>query len=579
MGHDAGRAAYPEIELPQSAYWGRGRSVKAETERTEVIQGDKEVLAAVTGFFKKARTRLDFSISYVGPRTGAGLVDALTEARKRGVRCRMVTEVTKENAKAVRAAVTFLEVRHVAGLTANSWAVTDDEYASSLAVGEFRPSLPIIYSNTHSLVAEHQSIFEALWSRGEAVQERLKSLGKGSGLPEFEIIRDTKRIRELYISLIEGARSRVHLLLPTAAAFRRDDEIGVIDALESAAARGVKVRILTPLDQWVLTRLPSSKSQSRARTILYRPIPPADTPETVTVLVVDQSASLTIDERDSTKSDFGEAVGVALVATSEPRVRQNIRFFERSWMESELREAEKSAKELEQTSRRRAELMQDILTHDIRNFNQVARLNAELLGEVLKDRESTKRVSAILRAVDGSTRLIERTKKLGSIMAAGEVKVHSVNLRSSFDRSLNLVRKGNPSARIQVESNLSGDVLADELLDEVFVNLLSNSVKYTEGNRVRVRVIQEAVESPNRPHGNQMEYWKISISDWGRGIPEITRASVFKRYLETAKGSGLGLSIVYALVTERYHGRVEMKDRVDGDYAKGTTVELWLPKA
>ena len=53
---------------------------------------------------------------------------------------------------------------------------------------------------------------------------------------------------------------------------------------------------------------------------------------------------------------------------------------------------------------------------------------------------------------------------------------------------------------------------------------------------------------------------------------------MFRRYLETAKGSGLGLSIVYALITERYGGAFVLKDRVEGDLTKGTTAEILLLK-
>jgi hypothetical protein len=30
------------------------------------------------------------------------------------------------------------------------------------------------------------------------------------------------------------------------------------------------------------------------------------------------------------------------------------------------------------------------------------------------------------------------------------------------------------------------------------------------------------------------------------------------------------------LIVERYKGKIEIKDRVPGDYKKGTTVEIWL---
>jgi signal transduction histidine kinase len=49
--------------------------------------------------------------------------------------------------------------------------------------------------------------------------------------------------------------------------------------------------------------------------------------------------------------------------------------------------------------------------------------------------------------------------------------------------------------------------------------------------------------------------------------------------LKTAKGSGLGMSIVHALVVDRYRGKIEVKNTVSDDYRKGTMVEILLKKA
>jgi signal transduction histidine kinase len=57
------------------------------------------------------------------------------------------------------------------------------------------------------------------------------------------------------------------------------------------------------------------------------------------------------------------------------------------------------------------------------------------------------------------------------------------------------------------------------------------------------------------------------------------KEKIFTRYLGTASGAGLGLSIVHALVVERYSGKVAITDRVEGDYTEGTKVEVWLLKA
>jgi signal transduction histidine kinase len=77
----------------------------------------------------------------------------------------------------------------------------------------------------------------------------------------------------------------------------------------------------------------------------------------------------------------------------------------------------------------------------------------------------------------------------------------------------------------------------------------------------------------------EKHYYKIAFTDHGRGIPDQVKPRVFTRYLETVRGSGLGLSIVYALVVDRYSGKVEVRNRVEGDYRQGTVIEVWLHKA
>jgi signal transduction histidine kinase len=96
-------------------------------------------------------------------------------------------------------------------------------------------------------------------------------------------------------------------------------------------------------------------------------------------------------------------------------------------------------------------------------------------------------------------------------------------------------------------------------------------VKHSNSNKVDIEV--RAIEREQSP------LLEISISDDGPGIPDEVKPTLFARYLESAKGSGLGMSIVHALVVERFKGEVEILNRVPGDYTRGTTVKIWLPKS
>src|SRR5207244_653686 len=161
------------------------------------------------------------------------------------------------------------------------------------------------------------------------------------------------------------------------------------------------------------------------------------------------------------------------------------------------------------------------------------------------------------------------------------IEIYPVDLERSLQTSVALIMRSHPqrSINLSASSVKSGArVLADNLLEEAFTNILSNSVNYTETDEVPVEVMVEETEGTIL-EGKKMPYWKITFTDHGKGIPDKMKDKIFTRYLNTASGAGLGLSIVYALVVERYSGKVAITDRVKGDYTKGTRVEVWLPKA
>jgi signal transduction histidine kinase len=116
------------------------------------------------------------------------------------------------------------------------------------------------------------------------------------------------------------------------------------------------------------------------------------------------------------------------------------------------------------------------------------------------------------------------------------------------------------------------NVIAEDLLEEIFVNLFSNSIKYTDSSEVKIDVLIRDYFI------GEVKYWMITVSDYGKGIPDLMKKDLFERFYSKAKGSGLGLSIVRTLV-ERYRGKVWVGDRVYEDYSKGTTFGMIFPAA
>jgi signal transduction histidine kinase len=111
---------------------------------------------------------------------------------------------------------------------------------------------------------------------------------------------------------------------------------------------------------------------------------------------------------------------------------------------------------------------------------------------------------------------------------------------------------------------------ANELLHDVFANLLNNAVKYT-GARKEIVVNLDVVEDDGG------RYCQVTVEDDGRGIPDDLKERVFNRMNNgTARGVGLGLYLVTTLV-DSYGGRVWVEDRVQGDHAQGARFVAILP--
>jgi two-component system phosphate regulon sensor histidine kinase PhoR len=108
----------------------------------------------------------------------------------------------------------------------------------------------------------------------------------------------------------------------------------------------------------------------------------------------------------------------------------------------------------------------------------------------------------------------------------------------------------------------------EDLLRELFINLIDNSVKYTPpGGKILV----------GSCHGKDGTV--IYVKDTGFGIPAESLSRIFERFYRVDKGrsremggTGLGLSIVKHIV-ERHGGRVT----VESEFGKGSQFTVTMP--
>jgi PAS domain S-box-containing protein len=136
---------------------------------------------------------------------------------------------------------------------------------------------------------------------------------------------------------------------------------------------------------------------------------------------------------------------------------------------------------------------------------------------------------------------------------------------------------------IILETEIRGDtfpIYADPgQVEQVLINLTVNAKDaMPEGGRLSIRA--ENVHIPdskgsNKPNLAPGDYVVISVSDTGHGIPEEIADHIFDPFFSTkslGRGTGLGLSTVYGIVTQS-QGTVKVRS----EPGAGATFEVYFP--
>jgi PAS domain S-box-containing protein len=223
-----------------------------------------------------------------------------------------------------------------------------------------------------------------------------------------------------------------------------------------------------------------------------------------------------------------------------------------------------------------AELYVDLMGHDINNMNMVALGYLEMADDKLRsegklDIGDEQLLQKSVENVKSSSTLIDNVRKLQR-EKAGEYKLRAIDitevLSSVRDQYLNV-----PGREVKISLNIQCQcsVIANDLLRDIFSNLVGNSVKHSSGP-LTVNIDMSCLVE------GETNYCRVAVEDNGPGIPDAQKALVFDRANAGKKlrGKGLGLYIVNTLVSD-FHGRVWAEDRVPGDHTKGARFVVMLP--
>jgi PAS domain S-box-containing protein len=232
-----------------------------------------------------------------------------------------------------------------------------------------------------------------------------------------------------------------------------------------------------------------------------------------------------------------------------------------------------------QDANKEIELLNDLMFHDINNYNFATLNYIETVAKSGTVPDSTKGyLDKSLHLIRQNAKLIENVKKLTKIGVMDADDLAAINLADSLAKIVSGLEHSTVDKTLNIDLRLpegGAYVLANPLIDELFVNLLSNAVKYDPHDEVEIDVECTKVLEEGQA------CWKVCISDRGYGIPDEKKKMLFQKYLRlkpdsNVPGTGLGLSIVKALV-EKFSGNIWVEDRVTGHSDQGARFCVEIP--
>jgi len=210
-----------------------------------------------------------------------------------------------------------------------------------------------------------------------------------------------------------------------------------------------------------------------------------------------------------------------------------------------------------------------IVSHDLkaplRGINELSNWISEDYSDVL-DKEGKENLGLLRERTERMNSMIQGILEYSRV-GRTELEAEKIDLNNLVEGVIDLLAPPD-NIKITIEDKLPEYSANRTRLSELFQNLISNAIKYTDKPEgiIKINCTDE---------GNE---WKFGVSDNGPGIEEKHFEKIFKIFqilgsVPSEKSTGIGLTIVKKII-DMYKGRIWIESSV----GKGTTFYFTLPK-
>ena len=188
------------------------------------------------------------------------------------------------------------------------------------------------------------------------------------------------------------------------------------------------------------------------------------------------------------------------------------------------------------------------------------------------EQDYTRYLKIILNHSQRLNHLIGALEQLIQLESTAQLELQNINLSTFFDNISLILEPEIQEKGLNLEINLDPAIprlVCDPFrLEQVFINLVQNSLRYTDKGYISIK---------SRKEENKVIF---EVSDTGTGIAPEHLDRIFERFYvadpsrsRSRNGTGLGLAIVKHIVL-LHHGEIT----VSSTLGEGTTFKITLPQ-
>ena len=586
------------------------------SERTEIWYGVDNIISRSLEVLSRMQTTYDLCLDSTGVSPILEIEPikkAYFELKNRGVKIRIITEITTQNISYCKEIMNIGDVRHLEGIKGNFVIADGAKYAGIANTHDGK--LPqLISSNVMAFVEQQQYFFEMLWDKAIPAKKRIREIEEGRSPEKLEIIEDTQKSISRAFDIMNRTQKELLVLFATPRTFSLALLGEAASIYRKISENGVDIKLLVP--RGTVDHIEENEQMAKVGQIspsINLRFTEVDLNTRITIMISDRNEFMSWELRDDTLDDPYLAGGIATYSNIKSIASSYAIIFDNLWKITEFAENLRMANiKLEGNEKVMKEFI-NIAAHELRTpiqpllgLSEVVRdkiLNLakqlqsweqeEVVYRQLQDAASpaiparsdsnyrSSSLASYIEEIIGMVDVVNRNAKRLEKLTSSLLDVSRIENNKSLGLSkenFNLVQKirnviydikssqGEKADAIEIVYHAPDEQIMIEAdktrIYEVVSNLLRNAIKFTDSGTI---TITSRLEGKNAI---------ISIKDTGRSIdPELMPRLFTKFASKSETGTGLGLYLSRKII-EAHGGKIWAENNKD---EKGATFAFTLP--